>query len=72
MPTLKKSYSVSEVSEMWGCTGRIVLGHISSGRLGAVNIGCGTERPRWMIRETDLTVFIDAQSTEKAKENVSE
>lgn len=37
-----------------------VLAWIGSGRLRALNISAGSERPRYRIHEADLEVFLDS------------
>lgn len=35
-----------------------VLAHIHAGRLQAVNVGAGTDRPTWRVSSADLAAFL--------------
>jgi hypothetical protein len=56
-----------QLATSWGCGIELVLGHISSGDLEAINIAKGSSRPRWMITEEAEQAFLKSRSNQNAK-----
>ena len=55
--------SAKQVAERWGCSTRLILDHISSGTIPAVNIGrAGSKKPRYRISEADLEKFEESRA----------
>jgi len=62
MPHAETALSVRDVSERLGVCDETVLAHIRAGRLVAVNVGLGSQRPRWRIRPEALDQFLAART----------
>lgn len=55
-----------EVSERLGISPDAVATHIRAGRLKGVNVGNGSQRPRWKVSIDDLEEFVAARTTAPA------
>ena len=62
MPHAEKALSVHDVAEALGTCDETILSHIRAGRLQAVNVGLGAQRPRWRIRPEALDQFLAART----------
>jgi excisionase family DNA binding protein len=51
-------FTVAEVAKRLSVQDDVILGHIRSGRLAAVNVGLGSRRPRWRISTESLEQFL--------------
>lgn len=54
--------TVADVAARLVVNDEIVLTHIRAGRLRAINVGLGTQRPRWRISPEALDEFIAART----------
>src|SRR6185312_4386371 len=59
--TTPKLYSVAQVAEALSIDAEAVIRHVRAGRLRAVNVGLGTQRPRYRISTEALDEFLDAR-----------
>ena len=55
--------TVAEVAKRLSVQDEVVLAHIRSGRLRAINVGLGSRRPRWRIAQEALEEFLGARTT---------
>ena len=63
MPQVASRYlTPPQVAERFGVDPHRVLAWIRSGQLLAVNIGDGTQRPRFRVSESDLALFLAARA----------
>lgn len=54
---------MAEVAKRLSVQDEVVLAHIRSGRLAAVNVGLGSRRPRWRISIEALERFLATRSS---------
>jgi len=54
--------TVADVAEKVGTSESIILAHIHAGRLVAVNIGLGSQRPRWRLTQEAVTNFLESRA----------
>jgi len=59
--------TVDKVAELLEITRQQVCLLIRSGKLIACNIGLGSKKPRYRIKETDLDLFLSSDKKRKAK-----
>lgn len=55
-------FTVSEIAQQLGVSNDVVRGHIASGRLVAINVGLGSQRPRWRITPEALDQFLNGRT----------
>ena len=56
-------FTVSELAERWRVTTDKVRGFIHLGQLAAVNVGGGSQKPRWRISDTARKNFEQARAS---------
>ena len=54
--------TVADVAKRLVVHDEVVLAHIRGGRLRAINVGLGSQRPRWRIAEEALEEFLGART----------
>src|SRR5215471_1470324 len=54
--------TAAEVAARLRCSRKMLNGHVRSGAIRFVIIGCGTKRPRRMFKDADVEEFIERQT----------
>lgn len=64
-----RTFSIDEISELLGVSGETVRAWIARGELVAVNVSLNrsSRKPRYRIRESDLSVFLEGRATWQQK-----
>ena len=55
-------HTTSSVATLLHTSEEQILAHIKAGRLKAVNVGLGSQRPRWRISDDQLTEFLESRT----------
>lgn len=65
MPVSKRAtgmHTVASLAKFLRISDEQVLSHIRAGRIRAVNVGGGVQRPRWRVSEDALQEFLAART----------